>query len=338
MRTDRGKRAFTLIELLVVIAIIALLVSILLPALGKARDAGRATVCNTNMSQMGRAYSTYAADFSDRVASFSWRGGAYYEGFATAGSDVQAAGNQAIDILRRRADRDDFNAVTGWIPHVLYSHLVLVDYLSEPLPTNLTVCPEDSIRFRWHEYAGRMSELPANERPPAFTGDGQAAERSVYSASYQLVPAAYSPDESRGGVATVEQQGLNHGLYRAGNAPLGRRNLSQVSFPAQKVAMHDSHARHAVETPIYYAFKQAAMPVLFWDGHVANKKTIDANRGFQPASPSNPEPTILRYTPTGWEPPRPAGTSGIVEGHFRWTRGGLRGIDFNGSEVNTGQP
>lgn len=55
-------KAFTLIELLVVIAIIALLISILLPSLSRARELSKRTVCSANLRGIGQACYIYAQD------------------------------------------------------------------------------------------------------------------------------------------------------------------------------------------------------------------------------------------------------------------------------------
>ena len=70
------RKGFTLIELLVVIAIIALLVSILMPGLSRARELARRTSCKSNQSNVGKGFAMYTASNQDNwpwtTASVNW--------------------------------------------------------------------------------------------------------------------------------------------------------------------------------------------------------------------------------------------------------------------------
>ena len=84
-------KKFTLIELLVVVAIIGILVSILMPSLGKAREKAKRAVCLSNLRQCGLASIIYANSNNDRlnpsdgsnpaVESLHWLGGKTQKGF-----------------------------------------------------------------------------------------------------------------------------------------------------------------------------------------------------------------------------------------------------------------
>jgi prepilin-type N-terminal cleavage/methylation domain-containing protein len=86
------RKAFTLIELLVVVAIIALLISILLPSLARAREITKRAVCASNLRGIGQATKVYSNDNADWYPST-----AYQESIGT----IVAGANNAVDYVNQ---------------------------------------------------------------------------------------------------------------------------------------------------------------------------------------------------------------------------------------------
>ncbi len=341
---------------MLVIAIISTLIALLLPAISRTRGIARNVVCKSNMRQLGIAGASYAVDSPDLIPSFWWAPGSNPSQWAglnffmnRANSDtLNGAQAQATDILRRRTGRSEGQAPEKIVnntlryPHRRFTHLVLLDYMDTSLPDPRAACPEDRRLLEWASDPMDMSTVPTAADDDSSTESRiEIRQRWAYSSTYQAVPASWAPDTRVGDMLTVGPVERFYNLFNRidRGLRLGGRKYTEVDFPASKVFFFEFHDRHSGGPDAFYAYPQARSNQLFFDNSVRAERTSASNPGFDPNNPTGAAPAVI-YDPApgSADPPPLHDPSGdTLKGQYRWTRDGLRGVDYGGAEIHTGQ-
>ncbi len=230
-----GKRAFTLVELLVVIAIIAMLVSLLLPAVQSAREAARKTQCINKMRQLGIAAANYESSNgtfpAGRLAPDWERKGEPQESYTNYNAVNQ---NSPIG-----SETTGFKSVHIWILPFMENNAIydLIDF-KRPQVLRMTQNGRPyNINYQAYANAEDMFLCPSDDNTNRIISEnnyrynfgGSTPYAGAHSSRRQTDTTAFSDDgfSVRGnGAFTIGEKGLSTGQYEDG--------LSKTAFFAER--------------------------------------------------------------------------------------------------------
>ena len=165
----KRRKGFTLVELLVVIAIIALLVSILMPALGRARELAKRVQCASQLRGLGTAMAMYHNDYHEMYPK-PWDTNAnYFGGLGTPLYNVKGAYTGTVEYYYKQALLDSDAAMNGALGTNIQS-VGLCLYLlvrHEEVAPKVFVCPsapmDEEMSMRDVEFAASAEAVPPED-------------------------------------------------------------------------------------------------------------------------------------------------------------------------------
>jgi len=261
-------------------------------------------------------------------------------------SDLEAASRQVQNILQRATGRigGPFGILNpnSRLMHRRYSHLVLADYLGGSVTDPMWVDPADANQLRWQlnplEYRDDdPNTIPYGNGEPDLAGYevmGSWGLISIqmlwpFASSYQAVPHAWMQDFGFQYTPIASTPHLF--LQGPGPIPLGDRRFHEVQFPSAKVHMFEEFDREQVGSP-YFGYGHAQSAKLMFDGSI---NTMASGLSQSSVSPDD----YLGGNKIVWEQkyvpldtfPVPLGGLGeqmLLSQRFRWTLGGLTGVNY----------
>ena len=365
--TRRASHAFTLIEAVIVVALAAMLVAMAIPAFDSVRTDARLAGSVSNLATLGKANAGYAALNNDRISGYDWDfddgefvppggfGGGYYV-FNIGGGEIgptydarnrlEIAQVQQAATLRRATGRFGHPTII-WpdlnrLPYRRYLHVPLMDWLAGSVTDPLAVSPLDVHQQLFQQNPLDYENLPGGV--PEFASDSswtavQTVNRWPFASSYQSTVYAWSPSRplANGSMAVAPAGDGTLTLINEADA-LTPQQMTDVAFPSNKAHLFEEfdYRQGLGVNGRYFADPQASVNVLFFDGSARLTATEDANPGWYASEPCDMTSVAsVEFDPidTRYYPAYPNNT--YFNNPYRWTRGGLEGIDVGAGEINT---